>query len=140
MIFAAISLLPSFNSQDLSKQALELAQWTALKDYIDKCHSAADSGTISPECNEALSSTLPPPPHVKLNSSTPLISRALAELFERHETYLPLTTPRWPLAPQSILVLGLLLILVLSTVFFIICALLESKRKTMDRGDEERIF
>lgn len=41
LIFAAISLGPGFESPNLSKQALELAQWTALKDYIEQCQSAA---------------------------------------------------------------------------------------------------
>ncbi|KAH6874582.1 hypothetical protein B0T10DRAFT_586201 [Thelonectria olida] len=37
MIVAIIALLPGFNSQGLSKKALDLAEWTALKDYLDQC-------------------------------------------------------------------------------------------------------
>lgn len=37
MIVVILSLLPGFNSQSLSKKALELAEWTALKDYIEQC-------------------------------------------------------------------------------------------------------
>ncbi|CAH0028964.1 unnamed protein product, partial [Clonostachys rhizophaga] len=133
MIFAAISLVPGFESQDLSKQALELAQWTALKDYIEQCQSAA--------CNEALASTLPPPPHVKFESpdnDKPLISRAFTKLLDGHETYLPLATQRGPLTPIHILVVVLLL--VLPAVSVVRYLRWESNRKTLHRMDEEGVF
>ena len=38
MVAAIVALLPGFNGQKLSNQALELAQWTALKDYIEQCN------------------------------------------------------------------------------------------------------
>jgi hypothetical protein len=37
MIMTIVSLLPGFKGQDLSKKALDLAEWTALKDYIEQC-------------------------------------------------------------------------------------------------------
>jgi hypothetical protein len=37
MIVAIIALLPGLNSQGLSQKALDLAEWTALKDYLDQC-------------------------------------------------------------------------------------------------------
>lgn len=38
MVATIVSLLPGFNGQEISKKALELAQWTALKDYIEQCN------------------------------------------------------------------------------------------------------
>ncbi|KAH6889317.1 hypothetical protein B0T10DRAFT_50917 [Thelonectria olida] len=37
MIVAIVALLPGFHSQKLSQMALDLAEWTALKDYLDRC-------------------------------------------------------------------------------------------------------
>ncbi|KAF7534065.1 hypothetical protein G7Z17_g13421 [Cylindrodendrum hubeiense] len=36
MIVATIALLPGFSSQVLSKKALELAEWIALKDSLEQ--------------------------------------------------------------------------------------------------------
>lgn len=37
LIITAVSILPSFRSESISQRALELAEWTALKDFIDNC-------------------------------------------------------------------------------------------------------
>jgi len=36
-VVAIVALLPGFNGQEISRKALELAEWTALKDYIEQC-------------------------------------------------------------------------------------------------------
>jgi hypothetical protein len=41
LIVAIVSLLPGFNGQELSKKALELAEWTAFKDYMQQCKDAS---------------------------------------------------------------------------------------------------
>ncbi|CAI6092265.1 unnamed protein product, partial [Clonostachys chloroleuca] len=138
LIFAAISLKPGFESQDLSKQALELAQWTARKDYIEQCQSAADSGTITPQCNEALAAILPPPPHVKFESpdnDKSLVSRAFSKCFDGYETDLSSATQGGPPVPLHILVMELLL--VLPPVSVLIYLIWKINRKTLNRMDEE---
>jgi hypothetical protein len=37
MIIAAISLVLGFRSESLTQKALDLAEWTAMKDYIGQC-------------------------------------------------------------------------------------------------------
>ncbi|CAG9996471.1 unnamed protein product, partial [Clonostachys byssicola] len=136
LLFAATSLGPGFESQNLSKQALELAQWTALKDYIAQCQSAADSGVIKPECDEALASTLPPPPHVNFESpgtDRSLIPRASPKLFYWHETCSPSATRGKPWSSDMIV---MVLLLVLSPIL----VYLERTRKSLNRMDEETVF
>ncbi|KAL2062597.1 hypothetical protein VTL71DRAFT_5669 [Oculimacula yallundae] len=65
-ILTIVSLVPVFEGQDLSKKALDLAEWTALKDYIEHCKTIleSDAGTMSPECDRAMTMPLPPPPTI----------------------------------------------------------------------------
>lgn len=37
IIIGVIALLPGFRSQDISEMALDLTEWTALKDYVEYC-------------------------------------------------------------------------------------------------------
>ena len=76
-----VTLLPSFWGAKYGKDALELARWTARKDYIEACQEVSDSnpgsrsGTYpslipflkylnrsSINCQRALEGELPPPP------------------------------------------------------------------------------
>lgn len=64
-MFTIIALSPAFKSQDMSEKALKLAEWTALKDYIEECREELAAGIQSPACLKAMDATLPPPPYVK---------------------------------------------------------------------------
>lgn len=43
LIITIVSLSPSFRGVEYAKEALELARWTAWKDYIEACHEVSDS-------------------------------------------------------------------------------------------------
>ncbi|KAF2636355.1 ankyrin [Massarina eburnea CBS 473.64] len=65
VIFTIITLSPAFKSQGMSEKALELAQWTALKDYIEECREELAAGIQSQACLRAMKANIPPPPYVK---------------------------------------------------------------------------
>ncbi|KAH7317054.1 hypothetical protein B0I35DRAFT_434466 [Stachybotrys elegans] len=129
MTVAIVSLVPGFNGQDLSKKALELAEWTALKDYMEQCKEILEAGVASPDCEDAVAMSLPPPPHVKVHSPHPfqrLTSRALAKVT------LPAAELDFVLSHMMIvivIVLSLSLILLLVSVFFF--ASFESNREML---------
>jgi hypothetical protein len=39
-VVSIAALLPAFRGQEVSEKQLELAEWTALKDYLDRCMEA----------------------------------------------------------------------------------------------------
>lgn len=65
VLFTIVALSPAFKSQDMSEKALELAEWTALKDYIEECREELAAGIQSQACLKAMGAKLPPPPYVK---------------------------------------------------------------------------
>ncbi|CRK28061.1 hypothetical protein BN1708_015091 [Verticillium longisporum] len=71
LLVAIISVFPSFKSQYLSEEALELSRWTAFKDYIQVCSELVEAGTATPECEKAAHALLPPPPQMNERSLGP---------------------------------------------------------------------
>lgn len=65
VLFTIVTLSPAFKSQDMSAKALKLAEWTALKDYIEECREELAAGIQSQACLKAMDVKLPPPPYVK---------------------------------------------------------------------------
>ena len=47
LIVTAVTLLPAFWGAKYAKEALELARWTARKDYIEACQEVSDSNLCS---------------------------------------------------------------------------------------------
>lgn len=45
-IITIITVLPTFRSEQLSEKQLKLAEWTALKDYLEECKEAAVRKTL----------------------------------------------------------------------------------------------
>ncbi|KAM0804187.1 hypothetical protein BDR22DRAFT_885970 [Usnea florida] len=60
LIVTIVSLLPSFAGDRYGKEALELALWTARKDYVEACRTYLNHTNI--DCQHALEKGLPPPP------------------------------------------------------------------------------
>lgn len=65
VVFTIVALSPTFRSLSMSEKSLELAQWTALKDYIEECREELAAGMQSKACLRAMDAQLPPPPYVK---------------------------------------------------------------------------
>ena len=65
VLFTIIALSPTFKSQFLSEKQLKLAQWTALKDYIEECREEVAAGIQTQACLKAINIKLPPPPYTK---------------------------------------------------------------------------
>ncbi|KAH7144539.1 hypothetical protein B0J13DRAFT_623075 [Dactylonectria estremocensis] len=71
LIVATVSIIPGFKGERLSRDALDLAQWTALKDYIEECNNEFAAGLSSPACKDAINISLPPPPHLEIDPPPP---------------------------------------------------------------------
>lgn len=56
--------MPAFAGQDMTEEALELARWTAMKDFIEQCWERKANGPVSDDCENAMAASLPPPPHM----------------------------------------------------------------------------
>ncbi|KAF2790887.1 ankyrin [Melanomma pulvis-pyrius CBS 109.77] len=65
VLLTIIALSPAFKSQDIAEKAFELAEWTALKDYIEDCREELAAGIQSQACLKAMNAKLPPPPYVR---------------------------------------------------------------------------
>ncbi|KAF2106658.1 hypothetical protein BDV96DRAFT_590659 [Lophiotrema nucula] len=65
VLITILTLSPAFQSQEASEKALRLAEWTALKDYIEECREELAAGIQSQACLRAMNAKLPPPPYVK---------------------------------------------------------------------------
>ncbi|KAF2442618.1 ankyrin [Karstenula rhodostoma CBS 690.94] len=65
VVFTIVALSPTFRSQTMSEKSLQLAEWTALKDYIEECREELAAGLQSQACLKAIKAHLPPPPYVK---------------------------------------------------------------------------
>ena len=101
LIITVVSLLPSFRGAEYAKDALELARWTARKDYIEACHEVSDSkrpsgfldlynlslmpilkhlNRSSIDCQQALEEGVAPPPSHRLKMDrTPLFTENFYE-------------------------------------------------------------
>ncbi|KAH7000180.1 hypothetical protein EDB80DRAFT_895489 [Ilyonectria destructans] len=66
LVVAITCVFPTFMSQHLSEKALDIAEWTALKDFREQCIEYLAAGLPSPNCEEAIDKPLPPPPHVEI--------------------------------------------------------------------------
>jgi hypothetical protein len=65
VLFTVVALSPAFKSQSMTERALELAEWTAWKDFIEECREEIAAGFESQACLKALKAQIPPPPYVK---------------------------------------------------------------------------
>lgn len=65
VLFTIVTLSPTFRSQATSERALKLAEWTALKDFIEECREELEAGIESQACLRAIGASVPPPPYVK---------------------------------------------------------------------------
>jgi hypothetical protein len=65
LLLTIAALSPTFRSQTASERALKLAEWTALKDYVEECREEMAAGLQSQGCLRATNVELPPPPYVK---------------------------------------------------------------------------
>ncbi|KAF1959132.1 ankyrin [Byssothecium circinans] len=65
VLFTIVSLSPAFRSQGMSERALKLAEWTALKDFIEECREELAAGVQSQVCLRAMDAKLPPPPYIQ---------------------------------------------------------------------------
>ncbi|KAF2733238.1 ankyrin [Polyplosphaeria fusca] len=64
VVITIVTLAPTFRAQASSDRALQLAEWTALKDYIEECREELAAGIQSQACLKAMKAKLPPPPDV----------------------------------------------------------------------------
>lgn len=67
LLLAVVALSPAFKSQVMTERALQLAEWTALKDFIEECREEVAAGLESQACLRALNAKIPPPPYVESN-------------------------------------------------------------------------
>jgi hypothetical protein len=54
LVVTVIAMVPGFRSESMSQRALELAEWTALKDFIENCkrdHVGSQSGLVRDNSN-----------------------------------------------------------------------------------------
>jgi hypothetical protein len=79
VLLTVVALSPAFKSQDLSTKALRLAEWTAMKDYIEECREELAAGMDNQSCQSAMSAELPPPPYVTSGMSDKL-RRSLVQM------------------------------------------------------------
>lgn len=64
VVFTIVTLSPAFRSQSLSEKSVKLAEWTALKDFIEECREELAAGIESQACLKATNAKIPPPPYV----------------------------------------------------------------------------
>ena len=83
VLFTVVALSPAFKSQSMTERALELAEWTALKDFIEECREELAVGVESQVCLKAMKVKIPPPPRVK-PTMFDNIKRSLSQ--DPHET------------------------------------------------------
>ncbi|KAL6711916.1 hypothetical protein ACN47E_002959 [Coniothyrium glycines] len=79
LLFTVVALSPAFRSQNMTERALQLAEWTALKDFIEECREEIAAGLDSQACLRAMKAKIPPPPHVK----TGILDRSHREMPRR---------------------------------------------------------
>ncbi|KAJ4345362.1 uncharacterized protein N0V89_011492 [Didymosphaeria variabile] len=65
----------------MSEKSLQLAEWTALKDYIEECREELAAGKQTQACLKALKVQLPPPPYVKAG----ILDKRRTVLYHRFE-------------------------------------------------------
>jgi hypothetical protein len=66
VLLTIVTLSPAFKSQNLSEKAYKLAEWTALKDFVDECREELAAGVQSQACLRVVNKEVPPPPYVRL--------------------------------------------------------------------------
>ncbi|KAF2253011.1 hypothetical protein BU26DRAFT_515390 [Trematosphaeria pertusa] len=84
VLFTIVALSPAFKSQDTSEKSLRLAEWTALKDYIEECREELAAGIQSQACLRAMKAKLPPPPYVKPGILDRMRRGLLQEHYGKH--------------------------------------------------------
>ncbi|KAF2270400.1 hypothetical protein CC78DRAFT_132035 [Lojkania enalia] len=81
VLLTIVALSPAFKSQNASEKALRIAEWTALKDFIEECREELAAGIHSQACVRAMNTTLPPPPY----ATSGLFDRIKRGTMTRHE-------------------------------------------------------
>jgi hypothetical protein len=54
IVFTVLALAPAFSGQKISKESLDLAKWTAWKEFIEKCNEVVVSGFCIPVYDHSL--------------------------------------------------------------------------------------
>jgi hypothetical protein len=65
VLLTIVTLSPAFKSQNLSEKAYRLAEWTALKDFIEECREELAAGIQSQVCLRVADKEVPPPPYLR---------------------------------------------------------------------------
>lgn len=65
VLFTIVALSPAFKSQSMTERALQLAEWTALKDFFEECREELAAGIKSAACLKVTNAEIPPPPNMK---------------------------------------------------------------------------
>lgn len=81
-----VALSPTFRSQTTSEKSLQLAEWTALKDYIEECREELAAGIQSQACLKAMKAQLPPPPYIKPGILDKRRKNVLYHRFEQNKS------------------------------------------------------
>ncbi|KAH7124015.1 ankyrin repeat-containing domain protein [Dendryphion nanum] len=113
VLFTIVTLSPAFRSQASSERALKLAEWTALKDYIEECREELDAGIESQACLRAIGASVPPPPYVKAGVLDKTTRSLLKPLRKFNATTEPIpihdAQVHLPRIVQNLIFLGLVL-------------------------------
>jgi hypothetical protein len=140
VLLTIVALSPAFRSQDLSERALRLAEWTALKDYIEECREELAAGIESQACRKAIGATLPPPPYVKSGVLEKLRKRLVYVQVEQNRT---IREPRVVHQPVHVLaeIRGVfLLALVLFACFAVFLRFENSRSSPRQRVHDRQMF
>lgn len=115
LVFTISTLAPTFRSQFLSEEALRIAKWTEIKDFLEYCRQQAEERMFSAPCLAALGQELPPPPGVDVDHlddfrrNVPELNRTSPHGTEYQEHHGPILLGAY----NYMLYLGLLLTLYL---------------------------
>lgn len=120
----------------MTEKSLQLAEWTALKDYIEECREELAAGIQSQACLRAMKAKLPPPPFVKAGILDKIRRNAASHQLQRNESDLQpyITDPDFGIS--QILHLSLWL----GAVILIYCASTAYRYKNLqsDRREKKR--
>ncbi|KAH7146767.1 hypothetical protein B0J13DRAFT_552615 [Dactylonectria estremocensis] len=79
LVIAVVALIATFSSDQKSRDALDLAKWTARKDYLELCNEPIKGGPSPSECEAALRIELSPPPHVRISATARHVRRSVQQ-------------------------------------------------------------
>lgn len=85
LVATALVIFPTFKGQEAAELALQLAKWTASKDFLEHCEArlaASGNSSLSSDCLRALAHGLSAPPH--FNGS--LMRRAFITAYGQYVT------------------------------------------------------